>query len=106
MTISEFSFEFYSEVPDPGDALRMEAEDRLVALTKGRDDLRGAAVNIEELSGSTTPYLYQTTVVVYKRPTDVAATEKAETVEAALKGALNAVERQIRELRYRLDEAW
>jgi len=106
MTISDFSFEFYSKVPDPRDALRMEAEGRLVALTKGRDDLTGAAVNMEELSGDTTPHRYQATAVVYKRPTNVAATEKAETAEAALKGALSAVERQIREMRDRLDETW
>lgn len=106
MTTVEFSFEFYSEIPDPDDALRAEAEHRLLALTEGHDDLIGTSVTLEELTGETTPHRYQATVVVYKRPENVAATEKAETAEGALRGALSAVERQVREFRERLRETW
>ena len=106
MTNIEFSFEFYSEIPDPDEALRVEAEGRLLALTEGHGDLTGASLTIEELTGETTPHRYQATVVVFKRPDNVAATEKAETPAGALKGALSAVERQVRELRDRLRETW
>ena len=102
MTNSDFSFEFYSEINDPEDTLRAEAEDKLLALTEGHDDLIGASVSMEELTGRTTPHCFKASVVVYIRPDNVAATEKAETAERALKGALSAVERQVRELRDRL----
>jgi hypothetical protein len=45
-------------------------------------------------------------VVVYIRPENIAAVEKAESVEAALKGALAAIERQVREHRERLGATW
>ncbi len=106
MTTIEFSIEFHSEIPDSDKALRAEAERRLLALTQGHDDLIGASLTMEELTGETTPHCYQATVVVFKRPDNVAATEKAETPDAALKGALSAVERQVRELRDRLRETW
>lgn len=106
MTNIEFSFEYHSEIPDPDEALRAEAEGQLLALTEGHDDLIGASLTMEELTGETTPHRYQATVVVYKRPDNVAATEKAGTPEGALKGALSAVERQVRELRDRLRETW
>jgi ribosome-associated translation inhibitor RaiA len=61
---------------------------------------------LEELTGETTPHCYEATVVVFKRPDNVAATERAETPEGALKGALSAVERQVRELREKLRETW
>jgi ribosome-associated translation inhibitor RaiA len=106
MTTIEFSFEFHSEIPDPDEALRTEAKRRLLALTEGHDDLIGASLTMEELTGETTPHRYQATVVVFKRPDNVAATEKSETPDGALKGALSAVERQVRELRNRLRETW
>ena len=106
MTSAEFGFEFQSRVPDRDGALRAEARDRLLALTRGHDDLIGASVTIEELTGGTTPYRYEATVVAYVRPDNVAATEKAETPAGALKGALSAVERQVRELRDRLRQTW
>jgi hypothetical protein len=61
---------------------------------------------MEELTGKTTPHRYEASVVVFKRPDNVAATEKAETPEGALKGALGAVEHQVRELRNQLRETW
>ena len=106
VTDAQFAFEFYSGIPDPDDALWAEAEKRLVALATGHDDLVGASVTMEELTGGTTPYRYQATVAVFKRPDNVAATEKAESPEGALKGALSAAVRQVRELRERLRETW
>jgi ribosome-associated translation inhibitor RaiA len=103
---SDFSYEFYSEIPDPGDELRNEAETRLLELAEGHTDLSGASVKLEELTGEATPHRYEATVVVYKRPNNLAATEKAETPERALKGALSAAERQVRESRDKLRETW
>lgn len=63
-------------------------------------------VPLDEFSGEATPNRYEATVVVYKRPNNLAATEKAETPERALKGALSAAERQVRESRDKLRETW
>lgn len=106
MNIPDFDFEFYSEVPDPGDELRTEALDQLLALAEGHDDLIGASIALEELTGGTTPYRYQTRVVAFVRPDNIAAEEKAETARSAVKGALTAIERQVREQREKLRKPW
>ncbi|MGC9335281.1 MAG: HPF/RaiA family ribosome-associated protein [Anaerolineae bacterium] len=106
MNIPDFDFEFYSEVPDPGDELRAESLERLLALAEGHDDLIGASVALEELTGATTPYRYQVRVIAFIRPDNIAAVEKAETSLGALKGALTALERQVREYREKLRETW
>lgn len=109
MNTVEFSFEFYNEVPfleHLETELRAEAESRLRELAADHTDIIGASVAIEEVTGDTTPHRYQVRVVVYMRPDNVAAVEKGETVEAALNGALAAVERQVREYRNKLRERW
>jgi ribosome-associated translation inhibitor RaiA len=45
-------------------------------------------------------------VEAYVRPENVVAIEKDDTARGALQGALDAVERQIRELRERRRETW
>jgi ribosome-associated translation inhibitor RaiA len=98
----QFQYEFYSRVPDPEDALRTEVEDRLLALTRGHTDMIGASVTLDELTGEATPHRFEARIVVYMRPDNQAATEKANSAAGALKGALNAVERQVRSVRERL----
>ena len=102
----EFEFEFYSEAPDVDGDLREEAERRLWDLTEGHDDITGASVGIDELTGSETPHLYQARVVVFMRPNNITAVEKEEVAEFALKKALSAVERQVYEAREKLRETW
>jgi ribosome-associated translation inhibitor RaiA len=103
---TQFQFEFYAEIPDPEDRLRAEAYDRLLALTEGHTDIVGASVTLEELTAETTPHRYEAQVIVYIRPDNLAAVEKDERAELALKGALSAVERQVREFRNKLREQW
>jgi ribosomal subunit interface protein len=103
---SAFEFEFHSEVPDPGDALRNEAERRLSKLAAERRDMIGASVVIEQPSDAETRYLCEARVVAYIRPENVAATDKSDDVLSALKGALDAVERQVREGRDRRRKPW
>jgi ribosome-associated translation inhibitor RaiA len=101
-----FEFEFYSEMPGSDAGLRSEAEGRLRELATGHTDLIGASVALEELSGSATPHRYEARVIAYMRPEDVVAVEKGKAAEVALKGALDAVERQIRQRRDKLREPW
>lgn len=106
MNIPDFDFEFYTEIPDPGDALRAEAREHLLALTEGHDDVIGASIAMEELTGEETPHRYQARVVLFVRPENIAAVEKSDSAEGALNGALTAVERQVRKKRDKLRESW
>jgi ribosome-associated translation inhibitor RaiA len=83
--------------------LYTEAENRIHKLAEGHTDIIGASVNLTKPSaGTESPYLCQATVVLYVRPENIAAIEKQENPLLALKGALEAVERQVREKREKL----
>jgi ribosome-associated translation inhibitor RaiA len=94
-----FDYEFYSEIDQPDEALRREAEERMRALAEGHRDMIGASVAVEELTGSETPYRYEARVVAYIKPDNLVAVEKAEHALPALKAALDAMERRVRKLR-------
>jgi ribosome-associated translation inhibitor RaiA len=106
MESGDFDFEFYSDIPNAEDGLKQEAERRLRELTKGHKDLIGASVAVEEWANRTTSFVYRARVVAFIRPDNLAAEEKADTPEAALKGALDGVTRQIREQREKLRKRW
>lgn len=106
MGAADFSFEFHSEVPNLDLDLQVEAEQRLRALAKGHTDLTGADIALEPIAQAEFPFKFRARVVVYIRPNYLAASEQAETPSGALKGALEAIERQIREQRERLRERW
>ena len=105
MTLLDFTIEFQTGTSDLTEDLRTEAEDRLRALASDHNDLTGAAVAVTEPSQGDS-YIYEARVVVYKRPKNLAAVEKDDTVEGALKGALAAMERQVREEREKRGEPW
>lgn len=103
----DLDIEFYSEVKTLEDELRPEAEKRLRELAKGHRDMVGASIAIEEPAANReTPYVYRARVVVYIRPENIAGEEQADTPQAALKGALDAVTRQVREKRRKLRTRW
>jgi ribosome-associated translation inhibitor RaiA len=104
----DFTLEFNSDVTNGTleNELFVEADRRLRELAEGHDDLIGAAINIRTPAQAETPPLYEATVVAYVRPENLAATEKSPDVYAALKGALDAVERQIRQKREKLGKRW
>ena len=106
----DFTFEFHAEIPNLRNKvekeLRAEAHSRLLALAEGHTDLVGASVVLEQPAQAETLYLYLARVVAYGRPDHVAAVEKDNTLESSLRGAIEAVERQIRERRERLGQRW
>ncbi len=107
---ANFDFEFQSKLGDIGDLedkLRDEAETRLLKLAKGHTDLTGASIIAENIeTQAPNPYWYRVRIVVYTRPKYMDATKEADTAMAAMKGALDAIERQVREERARLRERW
>jgi ribosome-associated translation inhibitor RaiA len=106
----DFTFEFHTEIPNLRDEfeaeLRAEAEHRLLALVEGHTDLIGASVVLEQPARAESSFIYQARVVVYGRPDHVAAVEKDNTLESTLRGAIDAVERQVRERREKLAKRW
>ncbi len=86
--------------------LYTEAEERLRTLAAAHDDMTGAAINVRRPASGESAYLHEVTVVVYSRPEHIAATEKDSSPMIALKGALDAVERQVRKRREKLKERW
>lgn len=102
----DFDFEFYSEVPNVPEELKLEVLDRLESLAAGKKDMVGASVAIERIAHGETPHFYQARIVAYIKPKNIAAVEKAENLEMALKGALVAIERKIRKKREKSSEPW
>lgn len=101
-----FDFEFYSEVPNLPDDLRLEVQDRLEELAGRKRDMIGASVAIEDIADGETPHFYQARIVAYIKPENIVAVEKGDNIEIALKGALDAVERQVRKRREKFGEPW
>lgn len=108
MATQEFTFEFLNEVQSLGDDLedrmRTVAEERLQKLQRGHNDVIGAAVSVEQPANSSSDFIYESRVVVYARPENVAANAKMGDPMGALKNAIDGVERQIRERRDKLRE--
>ena len=100
----DFTIEFNSddlhETMD--EALFREADSCLRNLAEGHTDLTGAAVNVRHPASA----LYEATVVVYGHPNQLSATEKDYKPSTALKGALQAIERQVRQRREKLKKTW
>jgi len=105
--MTDFTLEFHSEAPltDQVEAeLVDEATTRIEALRAGHKDIIDASIAVNEVTGDQTPHRYEVRIVVYMRPNNVVAREKHENVEGALKQALSAIERQVREYRAKLRE--
>lgn len=104
----DFTIEFNSDLENKtfeGELLD-EADSRLRALAQGHSDITGAAVTIRRPAQKETPPLHEATVVAYVRPENIVGKEKQESAQGALKGALDAVERQVRKKRDKLGEPW
>ena len=86
--------------------LYTQADERLRELAADHRDMTGAAINVRRPASGETSYLHEVTVVIYIRPEQIAATEKDSSPEMALKGALDAAERQVRKRRAKLKERW
>jgi len=103
MDTTNFPIEFNNEVDDvkkSENEFYTLAVKRLNKLAEGHTDISGAVVNFKQpAQGRETAHIYEVTIVVYMGSENIAATEKSEQFRATLDGALDAVERQVREHR-------
>jgi ribosome-associated translation inhibitor RaiA len=101
----EFPIEYQTEAHGLGDGLRAEAEQRLLDLTTNQTDMTGASIAVDVAADKATP-IYRARIVIKMRGPDVVASKEDESAENALRGALEAVERQVREQRRKFNQAW
>jgi ribosome-associated translation inhibitor RaiA len=105
MNEMNFPVEFNNEIDDvkkSENEFYTRAVERLSKLAEGYNDISGAVVNFKEPSqGRETTSIYEVTIVAYMASDHIAATEKGTQISATLDGALDAVERQVREFRTR-----
>lgn len=108
MTELDFTIEFNSDLENAEheQELFLQADQRLREFASGHDDLTGASVTLRKPAEAETAPVYEATVVAYVRPNNIVGKEKQRSATGALKGALDAVERQVREKRARLRESW
>jgi ribosome-associated translation inhibitor RaiA len=103
MDKANFPIEFNNEIDDVKKSENKNytlAVDRLSKLAEGHNDISGGVVNLKQpAKGHQTSYIYEVTIIVYMGSDHIAATEKGEQFQATLDGALDAVERQVRERR-------
>jgi len=103
MDKANFPIEFNNEIDDvkkSENEFYTLAVDRLSELAEDHNDISGAVVNFKQPAKEhQTSYMSEVTVVVYMGSDHIAATEKGEHFQATLDGALDAVERQVRERR-------
>jgi len=103
MNEMNFPVEFNNEIDDvkkSENEFYTLAVNRLSKLAEGHNDISGAVVNLKQPSqGRETSSIYEVTIVAYMGSDHIAATEKGKQISATLDGALDAVERQVRERR-------
>jgi ribosome-associated translation inhibitor RaiA len=103
MIKDNFPVEFNNEIDDvkkSENEYYTLAVDRLSKLSEGHNDISGGVVNLKQpAQGRTTSHIYEVTIVVYMGSDHIAATQKGEQFSNTLDGALDAVERQVREWR-------
>jgi hypothetical protein len=85
----DFYVDFNIDVANIQEEFAIEAEQRIRDLASHHSDIVGAAVSLESIVKTETPYLYRVWIVVYKRPQDIAITEKDSKPVTALKNAVN-----------------
>lgn len=106
MVTPDFPVEIRSDSEGFSDKLREKTLRRLADLKGDHTDIVSAAVTIEEIAKGEEAFLYEFKVIAHMRPDPVIAAKKADTVETAMKAALDALERQVRERRAKLKEHW
>ena len=98
MSMTDFEFEFHSEVDTLPDDLPAQIETRLRELGDGHKDVIGAAVSVTKMEGKQdVDHQCRARVVVYMKPENRVAVEKNESPEQALRKAVDAVIRQVRD---------
>lgn len=104
----DFTLEFNSdtELGTQEDILYDVIYNELKPLAEERHDIVGAAATLRRHGDGFSAHAYEATIVAYVRPSNIAATKKADSPEVAVEEALEALVRQIRQKRQKLGKPW
>lgn len=106
MVTPDFPVEIRSESDGFTDKLKEKTLRRLIDLKGDHTDIVSAAITIEDVAKGQEAFRYEFKVIAHMRPDPVIASKQSDSVEAAMKAALDALERQVRERRAKLKEHW
>ena len=104
MEATGFTIEYHTETIEFTNGLKAKLEKRLEKLAGRHRDITGASMAVHSISGANRHPEYKVRLVLYRRPDNIAAVRKADTVSNAVLEALDAIERQVREQRERQRE--
>ncbi len=99
---SDFDIEYYTENATLSHREKSMIENRINKLSRGHQDISGVSVALECVSGANKRAEYKARLVVYCKPTNIAASRTNESIYCAVTDTLEAVERQIRDQRERM----
>ena len=101
MDKDNFPIEFNNEIDETKKSeneIYTLAVERISNLSEGHHDISGAMVNLKQPAQGQS-HIYEVTIVVYMGADHIVATEKSDKLKATLYGALDGVERQVRQFR-------
>lgn len=96
---NRFAIQYHDDEKILDDRLRTRLEKRLAELARTQRDLFGGMVSIWRDSGLSRRSDYRLKIVLYGRRTRLTAVERGETPGGIVTGALDTIERRVRQHR-------
>jgi ribosomal subunit interface protein len=91
--------EFHLDNIKISEQLSSKVRDHIDEWSRGHHDISKVYVSLKQLSGKKTVHVYEAKIVLYHRPGNLVASQKSTVIPNALTGAIQAIERQLREHR-------
>lgn len=79
--------------------LEQKVHDHYEEWKLGHHDIKSAYVSLRQLSGKPSVHEYEAKIVLYHSPDNIVATDRSSAIPEAIGGAIQAIERQLRESR-------
>jgi len=79
--------------------LEQKVRDRYQDWKRGHHDITKAFISLKQLSGKKSVHEYEAKIVLYHSPDNLVAGHRSAAIPEALAGAVQAIERQLRESR-------
>ena len=79
--------------------LEQKLRTRYDVWKRGHHDITHAFFSLKQLSGKKSVHEYEAKIVLYHRPENIVAAYRASAIPEAVKGAVQTMERRIRETR-------
>lgn len=79
--------------------LEDKVRDRYTEWKRGHHDITNAYVSLKQLSGKKSVHEYEAKIVLYHRPENIVAGHRSPLIPEAVAGAMQTIERQLRETR-------